>query len=297
MIILKIKNNAGPGNQMFMYSRAYALAKEFNQKVLIISEISGYSVRQNILHKFKLDKTIIIGFVKLDWLKNQYLFRLFRKLIFDVILTLPIFCQIKQPAEESRCKMKNQKLKKGKIYVLDGYWECHEYFDKYREDLISQFVPKYVLSDSVKNVINEMQHCNSVSVHIRKGDFKEFGRLIDDSYYDNAMKQVEREEERPVFYILTEDIGTENYYRNKGNFKIINFDTPNKYIDEWFVMTYCKHHIIANSTYSWWFSYVSNKKERRIIPNLEWYLQVEKNNNEGMYKNYYLEDDEIMKNY
>lgn len=118
------------------YAWAYSLAKKYGHKIFIISEISGYSVRQNILQKFSLDQEYVRGFWRLDWTKNQYTFRLLRKVIFDEILKLPFMYQIAQEAKNSRMYMEQKSLEKGKIYVIDGYWECHAYFDEYRKDLI-----------------------------------------------------------------------------------------------------------------------------------------------------------------
>lgn len=288
MIILKIKNNVGPGNQMFMYARAYTYAKKYQHKILILSEISGYSVRQNILQYLNLDKKYVKGFFKLDWTKNQYIYRLFRKIIFDVILKLPCFHQMVNPANRSRIKENEIILKKYHCYVIDGYWECHEYFDEYRDDLINQYQPNYSLKQEVIDMIDKIKDCQSISVHIRKGDFKEFGRLISDDYYEKSMNEMMGKIENTHFFILTEDESVKKRYEGKKNITLIDFHTQHKYIDEWYVLTKCKYHIIANSTYSWWSSYLSDDKNAIIIiPSVESYLKVEKNNNEQMYKNYY----------
>lgn len=297
MIILKIKNNAGPGNQMFMYAKAYSLARKFNQKIIIISEISGYSVRQNILQKLSLDKTIVKAFIRLDWTKNQYIFRFFRKIIFDVLLKLPCFKQINQRDQESRVfQSLEEDLKKWRIYVIDGYWECHKYFDEYRDELIRQFVPNYVLPQEVKKMAERVEQENSVVLHIRKGDFASFGRLINDDYYEVALESIEKVVKIDKVYILTEDNALTECWKKKYNAQRIIFETPTKYIDEWYVMSKCKHHIIANSTYSWWSSYLSNDANKRvIIPDLSIYLCAEKDNNSQMYKNYYRSSDLIYK--
>lgn len=288
MIILKIKNNAGPGNQMFMYARAYSLAKKYGHKIFIISEISGYSVRQNILQKLSLNQEYVKGFWRLDWTKNQYIFRLLRKVIFDGILKLPFMHQIAQEAKNSRMYMEQISLEKGKIYVIDGYWECHAYFDEYRKDLIQQFKPKYILSREVWEFCQKVESENSLAIHIRKGDFQAFGRLISDNYYHNALRVIQEKYTDVRIYILTEsDDIAEEWKRDYGATRIA-FNTQNKYLDEWYTMSKCRHHIIANSTYSWWSSYLSNSPNKMVVvPSVEEYLEAEKDNTEQMYRNYY----------
>lgn len=287
MIILKIKNNAGPGNQMFMYARAYFLAKKYGHKILIISEISGFSVRQNILQNLKLDKKYIAGFIRLDWTKNPLIFRIMRKLIFDVILKFPFIHQITQKNQESRIYMDTEILESGKIYFIDGYWECHAYFDDVRNELIEQFVPNYDLDKTVKDFFEQID-ANSVAVHVRKGDFQHFNRLIDDDYYSRAANLMKMRHKSAKFYILTEDDDIAEKWEKEYQAERIFFHTKTRYLDEWYTMTKCKYHIIANSTYSWWSSFLSNNFEKEvIIPSLEEYLSAEKNNTDEMYGNYY----------
>ena len=289
MIILKIKNNAGPGNQMFMYSMAYSLARKYNKRILIVSEISGFSVRQNILQKFCLNKNVLVGIIRFDWIKNQYIFRLLRKIVFDFILKLPIFCQISHPTADSRVYKEVGALKKERIYVIDGYWECHRYFDDYREELVEQFCPKYILDNIVREKIDVVSNEENVVVHIRKGDFKDFGRLIDDDYYISSYERLIDRFPSLSLYVLTEDDKIYNVWKDRFQAKRIEFNTKNKYIDEWYVMSKCKYHIIANSTYSWWASYISNRKGKEVmIPTLGQYLLAENNNDETMYDNYYV---------
>ena len=272
---------------MFMYARAYSLAKKYGHKILIISEISGFSVRQNILQNLKLDKKYIAGFIRLDWTKNPLIFRIMRKLIFDVILKFPFIHQITQKNQESRIYMDTEILESGKIYFIDGYWECHAYFDDVRNELIEQFVPNYDLDKTVKDFFEQID-ANSVAVHVRKGDFQHFNRLIDDDYYSRAANLMKMRHKSAKFYILTEDDDIAEKWEKEYQAERIFFHTKTRYLDEWYTMTKCKYHIIANSTYSWWSSFLSDNFEKEVIvPSLEEYLSAEKNNTDEMYGNYY----------
>lgn|GEM_PF-6473426 len=272
---------------MFMYARAYSLAKKYGHKILIISEISGFSVRQNILQNLKLDKKYIAGFIRLDWTKNPLIFRIMRKLIFDVILKFPFIHQITQKNQESRIYMDTEILESGKIYFIDGYWECHAYFDDVRNELIEQFVPNYDLDKTVKDFFEQID-ANSVAVHVRKGDFQHFNRLINDDYYSRAANLMKMRHKSAKFYILTEDDDIAEKWEKEYQAERIFFHTKTRYLDEWYTMTKCKYHIIANSTYSWWSSFLSNNFEKEVIvPSLEEYLSAEKNNTDEMYGNYY----------
>lgn len=287
MIICRVKNEAGPGNQMFMYAFVYALARENNQKILVLSEISGFSVRQNILQYLNIDQSMLIGFKRLDWIRNPGIYRIISFAI-NCLFRIPVFHRIKQPANESRRVFPIGNIDRRKIYVTDGYWECHKYFDKYRNELIKQYIPRYDIPGEVASLISDVENCESVALHIRKGDFLQFGRLIDDSYYEDAIEKMKQKLKNPVFYLVTEDDEVKRRYSGLSDFHIVEFDTPHKYLDEWNVLKHCHHHIIANSTYSWWTSYLSDYENKElIIPDLKNYLIAEPDNNEEMYYNYF----------
>ena len=310
MIFCVIRDNAGPGNQMFMYAFAYSLAVKYHSRIFILSEIGRNSVRQNVLKDLALDPSIVRGMLRLDRIRSLFLYRLLRKLIFRKILHLRCFLRVSQRAEDSRkyqpfgraaeeeqmpgdhmkkkCAAVKTALTGHRPLVTDGYWECHAYFDDCREKLKDQFRPAYMPEEEVRRTLEEIRNCESVAVHIRKGDFREFGRLIRDSYYSSGINRMRAQLDSPVFYILSEDEGVREKYRNIPDCRILDFHTKHKYLDEWYALVQCRHHIIANSTYSWWAAWLSESEGKRVlIPDLNVYLAAEPGNDEEMYRNYY----------
>lgn len=159
---------------------------------------------------------------------------------------------------------------------LNGFYFSHKYFDMYRSQLLNMFcvddiTKKYIYD---KNPVLHTDNC--VSIHVRKGDYKKTsertnGSLyrLDISYYDNSINFINNKIHNPTYLIFTEnkeDIHWCKKYikdRFKNNNIIIMFG-EHDYIDL-YMMTLCKHNIIANSTFSWWGAYLNNNNDKIVI--------------------------------
>ena len=121
-------------------------------------------------------------------------------------------------------------------------------------------------------IINKIKNCNSVSVHIRRGDYlidtnyRMFGGICDENYYAEAFKIIKKYVQNPTFFIFSDDIEwSKMHICQKEN---CYFVTINKKEDSWkdmFLMSICKHNIIANSTFSWWGAYLNKNKSAIVI--------------------------------
>lgn len=288
MILLEMINGAGQGNQMFMFARAYALARKSNQKILIIFSTKKEKIesRPFILDKFKIDKRYIYKIIRLD--KYNQIIRVlilkFYRFLYKKILKSNVCIEEQQ---KHRNYIKEEKYKYHNYYLC-GYFESYKYFNKYREDLIKQFEPNYQISSSTKKILNEIRNSNSVALHIRRGDFVLEGKDAGTEYYKKQMKIVENEIENPIFYLATIDNKIIEEFKKYNNVRIINTMEENKDINDWLCLKECKHHIIANSTYSWWAAYLSNNKNKKVyMPTDKEYKQFEKRECLNEYENFY----------
>ena len=173
--------------------------------------------------------------------------------------------------------------------VLIGYWQDEKYFSlikgKIRSeiqiiDFDNQFIKKYK-----RAIIN----CNSVSVHFRMKDYIEdkktsdFHGVLSNEYYKKSFELVSNSIENPIFFIFSDDI---NKVKDRLDIHyphhFICFKDPIKDTDELFLMSLCKHNIIANSTYSWWGAWLNKNKNKIVIGPKNWFKSKENKNNNPM---------------
>lgn len=153
-----------------------------------------------------------------------------------------------------------------KSYIFVGNW-TYRYWDDIWEEIINDFTFKQPLSGKNIEVSEMIKTTNSVSVHVRRGDYLSTGMpTLNSEYYKKCFEIIENKIENPVYYIFSDD--TEyvkqefSYLQNKvyveGNTGI------HAYIDMQ-LMSMCKHNIIANSTYSRWAAFLNQNSGKIVI--------------------------------
>ena len=164
-----------------------------------------------------------------------------------------------------------------KDIIVNGYFQSAKNFIDYDDIIRREFRVSVDPSDENKRMIDELMNCESVCVHVRRGDYLnvKYGNVCDCRYYYEAMKYIyERmKNKNPVYYFFStshEDILwlKENYRFPEFNVKYIDFDNPD--YEELRLMYSCRHFVIANSTFSWWGSYLSENQNKIICAPSRW---------------------------
>lgn len=162
-----------------------------------------------------------------------------------------------------------------KIIYYSGVLYDSNLIEKIYKFLIKDFeFPK--LTD-VKNteILKKIESCNSVSIHIRRGDYLNhplFGEICNKEYYRKAIKIIENKVKKPVFFIFSNDIEwvKENIKIDNESYYIDwNLEEKDSYKDMQ-LMSRCKHNIIANSSFSWWGALLNTNKEKIVILPKQW---------------------------
>ena len=168
-------------------------------------------------------------------------------------------------------KATDEKYSANAIYY-DGWWQNKRYFLD-TIDSIKYYLPQ--LDETNKRLMTEIATTDSVSLHVRRGDYlephnaKQYGGICTIEYYIDAIDIVKKHFERPQFYIFSNDI---EWCKENLPVENIVFVTNNTGANSWidmYLMSHCKANIIANSSFSYWGALL-NKKENLVVYPEKW---------------------------
>lgn len=163
-----------------------------------------------------------------------------------------------------------------KYYV--GPFQSYKFFDCCERRIRDLYVfDTSKLSESTKTMEKRIIQTNSVSIHVRRGDYmndfyiKILGAICDMDYYSRAIKYIKSELGDNVhFFIFSDD---KEYAQDLFQSEIISFVDFNIGLDSWqdmYLMSKCKHNIIANSTFSWWGAWLNRNPQKIVVAPSKW---------------------------
>jgi hypothetical protein len=266
MILTKLKG--GLGNQLFQYSTGRYLAHKTGDTLQL--DISSFKkTGSDTFRNFDLNKLNINAEISEKTL--PFYLRLKR------FLNHKFFRKFYQDHHPELLRKNEEKIKSGKNIYLEGYFQSEKNFSEIREILLKELTLKEEFqSQTFKEIKNEISNCNSVSIHIRRGDYiknpsvTKYHGICDINYYQNAISEIKNKITNPVFYFFSDDSKwvAENFEMNE-KMKIVsgkNLSAP----EELFLMSFCKHNIIANSTFSWWSAWLNQNHDKIVIAPTPW---------------------------
>jgi hypothetical protein len=163
-----------------------------------------------------------------------------------------------------------------------GMWQSVKYFSHAVKEIRETYsFDRTSISDYTASMLQLIESSNSVAIHIRRGDYlkgphKEGFATCDPEYYERAICFISKRVESPQFFVFSDDIA---YAREHINAPCIFFVDGNIQVDSWqdmFLMSCCKHNIIANSTFSWWGAFLNGNQSKIVIAPKYWWAFLEK---------------------
>jgi len=175
-------------------------------------------------------------------------------------------------------------LKLSDNVYLEGYWQSEKYFIDIAHILRHEFTMKSSQTNRNKELTDKITSVESVSLHIRRGDYlnnsdmNQFHRTCDLGYYYRCVEYLSSKVKNPYFFIFSDD---PEWVRD--NLKLphptilVDYNGVDKDYEDLRLMTYCKYHIIANSTFSWWGAWLCTNSDKIVIAPKQWFGNLDLN--------------------
>lgn len=253
---MKILFTGGLGNQMFEYALVMALRQNgFRPKI----DISYYDFFQ--MHNgYEMDR--VFG-IKENTVNKQGLHMFWLRTLHR-LRPMGLYHVDASQFDES--------ILHNPATYLFGYWQDERYFSGIEDNVRKTFTFKDIDDKNIE-IANNMQSHNSVSLHIRRGDYAEFGMtLMGDDYYRKAIEYITNTVDNPFFYVFSDDEeAAKEIADNAGiNYLLISHNRGNDSYKDMYLMSQCKHNIIANSSFSWWGAWLNDNIEKMVIAPKVW---------------------------
>ena len=269
---LIIRFKGGLGNQMFQYAM-YCKQKHLGKQVC--ADVSAYTEREECMPFVLCD---VFPQISLQLVKDEeaayYLAAQNKKNILDKVIAA-FWWQERDYTSEKENGVFDKRVFSLKKGFLDGYWQTEKYFSDIREEVLKDFQFK-VADSSLKKYADKIRD-NSVSVHVRRGDYLNFpdiyGGICGMDYYKKAMDFFCEKNPETVFYVFSDDKEWIQKAFREYNAVVVEKDFFSDYEDwyDMYLMSQCNHNIIANSSFSWWGAWLNQMKNKKVISPGKWF--------------------------
>jgi len=161
---------------------------------------------------------------------------------------------------------------------LKGYWQSEKYFSDIAESIRREFILKTPLSGKSKELFEMIVSKQSVSIHIRRGDYvatrrtKQVHGTCGPDYYLRCVDYLKQLVKNAHFFVFSDDpewAGDNLKQLCPATF--VDYNRAGRDYEDLLLMSRCNHHIIANSTFSWWGAWLNPKKDKIVLAPKQWF--------------------------
>ncbi|MBA2857944.1 hypothetical protein HNP93_000645 [Methanococcus maripaludis] len=267
MKIVQLKG--GLGNQMFQYA-LYKSLKEMGQEVLL--DRSWY-LKNNAHNGYELER--VFGLSPDHASKKQCLS------LGDIPINLAYKIKRKVFPKKTHYFEKHSFNYDKSVFEVtsryfEGYWQNENYFKSFRSEILKDFSFKNINKKNAE-FSKYLNSVNSISIHVRRGDYvnnpkalKVHGNICNLGYYNKAIMLLTNKLDDLKFVIFSDDILWCKSNLNIDNPIFVDWNTGMNSYQDMYLMSKCKHNIIANSSFSWWGAWLNQNSEKLIFAPKKW---------------------------
>ncbi len=163
---------------------------------------------------------------------------------------------------------------------FDGHWQNEKYFNHIRSKVIKEFTFPVFIEKHNEQIAGKLLKRNSVSIHIRRGDYlkEPIWCVCTPEYYFKGIEYLKEKGNIDLLCVFSDDIPwcKDNLGELAENIEIeyVDWNKGDQSFRDMQLMTYCKHNIIANSSFSWWGAWLGQREGKIVIAPKVWCNKV-----------------------
>ncbi len=275
MIIAQI--TGGLGNQMFQYATAKALSLKTGATL----KLDLQSFKREILPELELERNF-----ELTAFKNfQYQEATKEEINHYTSKSFPIN-KLQKLLPPHKRKIYNERdytfdqnfFRANSSIYIKGHRQSEQYFKPYEKDIKNIYRLKEELIDRVKTFGEELSSIESLSIHIRRGDYLRLPIILDwhgvlsKEYYATSIdKIVSKNPSTQIFYFADDVEWVKKELVGAYPGTIVSGNIAKTSYEDFYLMQSCRHQIVANSSFSWWAAWLNSNNSKTVIAPLKWF--------------------------
>lgn len=165
----------------------------------------------------------------------------------------------------------NSSISEREMIYLHGYFQKEHYFSNIKQLLLQELQINYT-------PLRKLQlPSQAVSVHVRRGDYVSLPAAASHhgtcsvEYYLNAMELMKSKLEQPHFIFFSDDIPwCKTTFGHLEHVQFMESIPGMRESEDMMWMSKCQHHIIANSSYSWWGAWLNTFENKIVVAPAKW---------------------------
>jgi hypothetical protein len=272
-----VRQNSGLGNQLFQYAAGRYLAKRYDATLQVSQELdhklvsfghprpvllSKFAVRAQVRPASYFDRLVLS-----TRLRFQLLARLAR-----AVCNIQV---IRQNPEKFLFHQELQIAAGVRTAYMAGFWQDSEIVQQVEPELRREFALIDPLRGKDLEVAQRIAAADyPISLHFRRGDYASFfGRdmLLSNEYYQRAITHFVKQNPRSTFFVFSDDVDfAREWSRGDPRIVIVDHNDATRGHEDMRLMSLCRHHIIANSTFSWWGAWLNARSDKQIVAPAKW---------------------------
>jgi len=276
-----VRLNSGLGNQLFQLTQGMSLAERINARLSYdttwFGMVSGFHPVKRQLRLPEFSVPLPESFKGLKRLAVGVLAAFFDKTSRgrSLLCSLGRAHVIQESGLDPKCNDDHKAINADRFY-LNGYWQTNAPFIQVRDRLLPVLQPRNPLSSDARALIAKAEERNSGFIHVRRGDYIHFmgeSGALPVGYYSRALAKMQDAGKQVAHWMIFSE---DNDWAKANlsfvpNAEIVDYQSPNRDVEDLIIMKACSAGIIANSSYSWWGAALGDHQDRPVIaPDRYW---------------------------